>query len=189
MRRSVEVVDQIRDDQWDLPTPCTAWNLRQLLHHMITDNRGFAAAADGETEDTSSWYDETFGPDLRAEYAASADRVVAAFGADGVLEREFWLPRIHPDLRFAAPRAISFHLLDYIVHAWDVAASIGYPLVIDDDLVKVARDITAREVPDHPRRQRPEAGFRPPVPPPADATDQDLMLAELGRHGASWRSH
>lgn len=78
MRRSVEVVNAIENDQWELPTPCSEWNLRQLVEHMILDNRGFAAAARGP-HDRSVWTETNFKTDLRAEYSDSATDVVKAF--------------------------------------------------------------------------------------------------------------
>jgi uncharacterized protein (TIGR03086 family) len=166
MRHSVAVVQRIGDDQWALPTPCSRWNVRALLEHMTLENRGFAAS---------------FDPDLRADYARSADLVVTAFGAGGVLDREFWLPRIDDRVTFAARRAISFHLLDYVVHTWDVAAALGQPVTFTDDLVAAALDIAHREVPDGPRRHLPEASFAPPLPTPERASDFDRLLAVLGR--------
>ncbi len=181
MRQSAEIVDLVRDDQWGLPTPCSRWNLRQLVEHMILENRGFAAAADGERVDRTVWDDLTFDDDLRADYRRSVDRVVAAFGADGVLDRGFWLPKISHATLFPAPQAISFHLLDYVVHGWDVAAALGHPIEMAADLATVVLDIADREVPDIPRRQHPDASFRPPIPLGDDAPEQDRLLAVLGR--------
>jgi uncharacterized protein (TIGR03086 family) len=181
MRHSVTVIATIGDDQWTRPTPCARWDVRQLLEHMTLENRGFAAAAGGETSDRTVWSERAFDADLRADYARSAAQVVAAFGADGVLDRRFWLPRIDDRVTFPARRAISFHLLDYVVHTWDVAAALGRPLVLADDLVAAALDIAHREVPDGPRRHRPDASFAPPVPTPEDAPAFDRLLAVLGR--------
>lgn len=185
MRHSVEIVDLIRDDQWELPTPCSQWTLRQLLHHMINENRGFAAAADGETTDRTVWTSQDFDADLRGDYARSAERVVTAFGADGVLDRPFWLPRINDTVTFPARQAISFHLLDYVVHGWDVAVALGHPIAFADDLIEAVLDIAYREVPDGPRRLRPNAGFRPAIQVPDNASAQDRLLAALGR-SPSW---
>jgi uncharacterized protein (TIGR03086 family) len=185
MRHSISAVQRIRDDQWTLPTPCSRWNLRQLVEHMTLENRGFAAAADGETSDRTMWTERDFDADLRADYTRSADLVVTAFGADGVLERQFWLPRIDDRVTFLGRRAVNFHLLDYVVHTWDVAAALGRPVALADDLVAAALDIAHREVPDGPRRHRPEASFAPPVPTPDDARPLDRLLAVLGR-SPSW---
>jgi uncharacterized protein (TIGR03086 family) len=185
MGHSVSVVQRIGDDQWALPTPCSRWNLRQLVEHMILENRGFAAAAGGETSDRTVWTEPNFDADLRSDYTHSADLVLTAFGADGVLDRPFWLPRINDQMTFPGQRAVSFHLLDYVVHTWDVAAASGRSVALEDDLVAATLDIAHREVPDGPRRHRPDASFAPPVPTPEDAPAFDRMLAVLGR-SPSW---
>ncbi len=179
MRHSVKLVELIHDDQWELATPCTEWNLRELVEHMTLENRGFAAAARGQTQDSSPWTERDFG-DLRADYAESAERVVAAFGEPGVLESEFWLPLIDPARRFPGRQAVSFHLLDYVVHGWDVAASLRQPVDYPDDLVTLVREIADREVPDGPRRLRPNASFKPAIAEP-EASPWESLLAVLGR--------
>jgi uncharacterized protein (TIGR03086 family) len=181
LRQSVDIVDDIGDGQWDGPTPCAGWTLRQLVEHMILENRGFAAAAGGETSDRRVWTDRQFLDDLRADYRASAERVVESFGAPGVLEGEFWLPLINPSLRLPARQAISFHLLDYVVHGWDVATAIGRPVQVPTDIVDAALDIATREVPDGPRRHRPNASFVAPVELAPGAPELDRLLAWLGR--------
>ena len=55
----------------------------------------------------------------------AAGRVQAAFAADGVLDRDFTLPEIDPAATFPAGLAISFHFIDYVVHGWDVARTLG----------------------------------------------------------------
>jgi len=181
LRQSVDIVDGIGDDQWDRPTPCAQWTVRELVEHMILENRGFAAAAGGETSDRRVWTDRQFVDDRRADYRASADRVVEAFGAPGVLDGEFWLPLINPAVRLPARQAVSFHLLDYVVHGWDVAAAIGRPVRVPADIAEAALDIALREVPDGPRRRRPQASFVPPVEATPGASALDRMLAWLGR--------
>ncbi|MEV4615911.1 TIGR03086 family metal-binding protein [Kitasatospora sp. NPDC049258] len=185
MRHSVAAVSLVEADQWTLPTPCAEWDLRRLVEHMTAENHGFAAAADGERTDRSAWDHRPAGGGPVADYRASAERVVTAFGAAGVLEREFWLPRIDPAVPFAGRRAVSFHLLDYLVHTWDVARALGRPVAFEAELLAEVADIADREVPDTPRRLRPGAGFRPRLPPPADATPLDRLLTDLGR-SPSW---
>jgi uncharacterized protein (TIGR03086 family) len=179
--QSVEIVSSAKNDQWELPTPCARWTLSELLVHMVAQNHGFAAAADGETEDASIFHARPLGSDPRQTYAESAERVIASFAADGVLEREIWLPEVRPVGGFPAPMAISFHFLDYVVHGWDVAAAIGVPAVFDDDLVAAAHDVTRRFVPDGPARRRPGSAFGPSVPVPDAASDFDRLLGLLGR--------
>jgi uncharacterized protein (TIGR03086 family) len=181
MRHSVDVVGQIEDSHWDRATPCDQWRLRDLVHHMILENRGFAAAADGETADRTVWTEASFDDDLRADYRASAERVSAAFARDGVLDGEFWLPLIDDSRRFPARQAISFHLLDYVVHSWDVARAAGQPITFEPELVQAVAEIAEAEVPDGPRRRRPNASFRPPVTVEPGGREFDRVLAFLGR--------
>lgn len=183
MRHSVVIASQIHDDQWELPTPCAGWTLRDLLAHMTTENHGFAAAARGETASRTAWRPHEFGDDPRRDYAESADAVVTAFAAAG---QEFWLPLLHESFRFPAAQAIGFHLLDYVVHSWDVAVSLGRTVALEDDLVAAAQEVADRDVPDGERRHRPDAAFRPPVKLPGEVTPLAHLLAFLGRDPA-WR--
>jgi uncharacterized protein (TIGR03086 family) len=178
MRHSVVIVAMIHDDQWDAPTPCAEWTLRDLLTHMTTENRGFAAAAAGETTSRTAWADRPSGPDPRRDYAESADEVVAAFAAAAP---EFWLPNISATRRFPADQAIGFHLLDYVVHSWDVAAALGRTIALEDDLVAAAQQVADRDVPDNERRRRPGAGFAPPVDGADAGHPLRRLLAFLGR--------
>lgn len=181
MRHSVDVVTLIRDDQWDGPTPCTQWTLRQLVEHMTSENRGFAAAADGERADRRVWDVLELSGDLRADYVESAGRVVRSFNREGVTDGELWLPKIRDAPRFPARQAIGFHLLDYVVHSWDVAASLGHPVEFDDDLVAAVAEVADSDVPDGAYRHRPGASFAPPIPTDDRMSAQDRMLAVLGR--------
>jgi uncharacterized protein (TIGR03086 family) len=178
----MRIVSAVRNDQLDLATPCGQWSLRRLLQHMIAHHRGFAAAAGGERQDASCWQEVPLGEDPRREYAEAAERVIEAFAADGVLEREFWLPEISPRRLFPAAQAIGFHFIDYVVHGWDVAAAIGVPAGYDDEVVEAALQGSVREVPQDAKvRERLGATFAPPVTVPDDAPVFDRMLAYLGR--------
>ncbi len=183
---STEIVGKVRPDQLGLPTPCAEWRLRQLLGHMIGQHYGFAAAARGETSDRSVWADRPVGADLHAAYAAAVADVTAAFAEDGMLERRLWLPEIMADATFPAPTAIGFHFLDYVVHSWDVARSVGTAPGLDADLVAAAL-ARAVEVPDGDNRLAPGAAFRPGIDVPDGAPDLDRLLAVLGRSPA-WPS-
>ena len=179
--RSVDVVSSVTPADLVRPTPCSAWTLELLLVHMIREHRGFAAAARGETSDLSVWDDQPLGADPAAAYADAARAVIEAFAADGVLGGTFWLPKVAADRSFPARQAISFHLLDYVVHGWDVAASLGLPWVADDELVEATLQVARLEVPDRPQRALPGASFRTALPPVEDASAHERMLRLLGR--------
>jgi uncharacterized protein (TIGR03086 family) len=180
LETTVEIVAAVTPDQLPLPTPCAEWTLRQLLGHMIGQHYGFAAAARGETSDLSVWADRPVGADLHAAYAAAVADVTAAFAEEGVLDRRLWLPEIRDGARFPATMAIGFHFLDYVVHGWDVARSIGIDPGFDADLVHAAL-ARAMEVPGGGGRRAPGAPGRPRIPLPGDSPEMNLLLATLGR--------
>ncbi|WP_377270132.1 TIGR03086 family metal-binding protein [Peterkaempfera sp. SMS 1(5)a] len=185
-RRALQItetlVDQVDPGRLDVPSPCTGWTLRRLLAHMIGQNHGFAAAADGELTDRAAWADRDFGDDPSAAFRASSARVVAAFAREGVLDGRFWLPEVRGGQMFPARTAIGFHFVDYVVHGWDVAASIGVPAPFDDDLLAAVLPY-AEEVPDGDNRRRPGASFQPALAI-ADGRPLDRILAMLGRSPA-----
>jgi uncharacterized protein (TIGR03086 family) len=184
LETSVGIVAGIKPDQLGSPTPCTEWDLRALLEHMIGQHYGFAAAARGEETDRSIWDPHPLGDDPVTQYTDAVREVTAAFGEEGLLGRRFVLPEIHETLRFPAPAAISFHLLDYVVHGWDVARSIGSAAQYDDDLVAAALAV-ADQIPQGAPRLEPGALFRPNVSVPEDASPMDRLIASTGR-SPSW---
>jgi uncharacterized protein (TIGR03086 family) len=177
---SVAVVSRVTTSDLGRATPCAGWTLDELLAHMTVQHDGFAAAAAGRGADLAVWTARPTGADPVADYAAAADRVIAAFAEPGVLERRFALPEIAPAFRFPATQAISFHFVDYVVHGWDVARSVGVGYEIEDDLAEAALAV-ARAVPDGPERLKPGAAFRPGLDGQPDAAALDEILSLLGR--------
>ncbi|MFT2019760.1 TIGR03086 family metal-binding protein [Streptomyces sp. 796.1] len=165
---------------WDRPTPCAGWTLRDLVAHMAGQHHGFAAAATGGGADLAVWHPTDLGADPQAAYGVAADAVLDAFARPGVLHTEFDLPEISTSRRFPASIAISFHLLDYVVHGWDVAKTLGVPLELDQEVVETASAIALR-VPDDERRLGPDALFQPALPARSGAPALDLVLTSLGR--------
>ncbi|MGW0554004.1 TIGR03086 family metal-binding protein [Streptomyces sp. NPDC002926] len=180
MEVTTAVVNTVGSGRLALPTPCAAWNLGQLLAHMTGQNHGFAAVARGEKEDASVFADRPVGDDPAGVFAASAHEVTAAFAEEGVLEREFWLPEIRKGGGFPARLGIGFHFIDYVVHGWDVAVSIGAGIRFDDEVLTTALPI-AEAVPDGSPRTLAGAAFAPGLATAPDAVPLDRILTLLGR--------
>jgi uncharacterized protein (TIGR03086 family) len=180
VRASVAVVSRVHTNDLARATPCGNWNLGDLLAHMTVQHDGFAAASAGNGGDVSLWAVQPLGPDPVGAYAAGAGRVLTAFAQDGVLEREFALPEISPLTTFPGKQAIRFHLVDYVVHGWDVARSLDVGFTLDQELLDRALQI-ALAVPDGPERGQPGAAFEPAQPTSDDAPMLDRIVARLGR--------
>lgn len=175
-RRSLDairpVITAVQPADLDRPTPCAGWDLRALLAHMTGQDRGFAAAA---LADVSQ---EAFAPREPTvdAWTAGAAVVVAAFAAADP-ERPVLLPEF-AGRRFPLDVVIGFHLLDTLVHGWDVAATLGVDINYDDDLLAAAH-VQAERVPSGTARTAPGAAFAPVLP--SEATGWDHTLALLGR--------
>jgi len=175
VRTSVELVSTITPADLSRPTPCAGWDLEALLIHMTAQHRGFAAAASGHGDDLAAWSPTPFSV---RDHAAAAEAVVTAFAAPGVLDRSFALPEFGAS--FPGRLAIGFHLVDYVVHGWDVATSIGARWTPDPAVLAATLPI-ARAVPDGPNRLEAGAAFGPGLPVPADADPLTEILLRLGR--------
>jgi uncharacterized protein (TIGR03086 family) len=183
---SVSVVSRVTSDQLEMPTPCVGWALGDLLAHMTAQHLGFAAAAYGNIEDRSVWRVRPAVNDPATAYAAAARRVIEAFARVGVLDRAFWLPEIRDGGEFSGQSAVGFHLVDYVVHAWDVAVSIGVPVAFASEVIQVASAI-AKQVPDGDARQQPGAAFQSGLPTDGSHSEIDQILLFLGRD-PQWRA-
>jgi uncharacterized protein (TIGR03086 family) len=175
---TMHLVAEIQPADLARPTPCAGWTVYDLVAHMTGQQLGFAAAARGSGHRLERWVPSA------APYTDVCVDVLAAFSAPGVQERGFALPEIRSGGIFPAPIAISFHLVDNVVHAWDIAVSIGAPLELDDDVLASAVRV-AEQVPDGPDRMRDGAAFGP-ARPGAGANDLERTLLLLGRDPAAW---
>jgi uncharacterized protein (TIGR03086 family) len=182
MTVSAEVVAGVAADDLDRPTPCAAWTLRDLLAHLIGQNHGFAVAVGGAGPDPTPFAPVPVDGEPAEVYAASVERVTTAFAACPP-DRQVWLPEISTTRPYPVALALRFHLVDYVVHSWDVARSIGRTVEFDDDLLAAALAV-AEIVPDDRTRLADGAFFRPALPVPDHASTLDRTLLLLGRDPA-----
>ncbi|MFE6163809.1 TIGR03086 family metal-binding protein [Streptomyces sp. NPDC056486] len=181
VQESLRVLRAARDADWERPSPCADWTLRDLVAHMTAQHHGFAAAARGSGADRTYWIEQDLGSDPFKIYEESVRHVLAAFAEEaeeGVMERGFTLPEIGGT--FTGRIAVGFHFLDYVVHSWDVATTIGVDIDLPLPVIEAALEI-ARRVPKDPERRGPGAAFAPVLPTPEHASPLEEMLALLGR--------
>ena len=146
VRATLPVVARIQSPDLSLPTPCAEWDLAHLLAHMTVQHHGFAAAAAGHGADPEIWRLPPPGDDPVRDYTRSAESVLAAFAEPGVADRSFQLPEITPG-PVPGRLAISMHLVDYVVHGWDVAHTLGIAYELPPEVLAVTLHI-AESVPD-----------------------------------------
>ena len=113
------LVAGVGPDQWDAATPCTDWNVRQLVNHMGFTNRILGGAALGLAP-TFGPDDDHVGTDPVAGFAERSEVNVTAWHSDGALDGSVEVP-------FEMPKvgALSANVLDIGIHCWDLASATG----------------------------------------------------------------
>jgi uncharacterized protein (TIGR03086 family) len=181
--RSIDVVDTVAHADLGRPTPCNGWTLLDLLAHMTVQHRGFAAAARGFGADLGRWDAQSVVDAVRTDhvrtYTDAARDVIDAFGADGTPEARFELPEFGEGAVFPGAMAMGFHFVDYVVHGWDVAASLGAPYELPNDVIEAVLPL-ALAVPDGDIRTIAGAPFAPALED-RGTDDFENLLRHLGR--------
>ena len=169
------LVQQIKDDQWDNPTPCSDWNVRALVNHLVYEARWMPPLLQGETiEQVGTQFDgDLLGADPKTSYDDALGAAGTAIRAPGAVEGTVHLS--YGDT--PAAEYLGQLTSDFVVHAWDLARGIGADDTLDVDLVTWVDDMA-----------RPQAAmlaasglFDPPIDVPADADPQTKLLALFGR--------
>ncbi|MER5472454.1 TIGR03086 family metal-binding protein [Streptomyces sp. NPDC002685] len=186
VQESLRVVASAGPADWDRDTPCAGWSLRRLVAHMTAQHHGFAAAARGAGQEAALWRESAAHPrDPARTYRAAVTTLLAAFAEPGVTEREFDLPELKG--RFPGRIAVGFHFIDHVVHAWDVAASLGVGLELSGSVLEAASAV-ARRVPADPALRGPGFAFAPALEVPSGADPLVETLRLLGRDPDEWPS-
>ncbi|AIC72414.1 TIGR03086 family protein [Mycobacteroides abscessus] len=184
VQTSADIVSAVTRGDLRRPTPCVGWTLGDLLTHMTVQHHGFAAAARGAGGDPTVWEPATVADAVSADpagtYRRAVEDVLKAFAADGVLEATFTLGELGPEACFPGATAIGFHFIDYVVHGWDAARSIGAPFGLPDDVIAAAVPI-ALAVPDGDFRSDEGSVFARALAGAEGQDDFDLVLRHLGR--------
>jgi uncharacterized protein (TIGR03086 family) len=187
VQTSVDVVSAVTVDDLRRPTPCARWDLGDLLAHMTVQHRGFAASARGHGADLAVWdvasVVDAVSHDPAGTYATAAADVLEAFAADDALTASFALPEFGPGATAPGEMAIGFHFVDYVVHAWDVASTIGASLDLPDDVIAAVLPL-AVAVPDGEFRDAEGAPFRRAIDADGSAAGLERILLHLGRSPA-----
>jgi uncharacterized protein (TIGR03086 family) len=132
----------VRPSDLSAPTPCTEWNLRQLLNHMLGALDLHLKAAAGLPVDRSRSQPDTdrFGGAPAAAFAAVADTGARTWREPGVLDDTWTLP-MGP-----VPGTVlaMLHLTEVLVHGWDIGRATGENAEIPAELAAPALEFSRR---------------------------------------------
>jgi uncharacterized protein (TIGR03086 family) len=160
--------------QLDATTPCSSWTVRDLVNHMVGAQYWFLSGVEGEMAPEAA-ADHTAG-DFVAAFESAAARNLAAYSADGVLERTLTTP-IGP---MPGGAFLGLAITDTFVHTWDLAKATGQSTDLAPELAAVLLEQARASIQDSFRG--PEgAPFGPEQTAPEGASNADRLAAFLGR--------
>jgi uncharacterized protein (TIGR03086 family) len=162
-------------DDWRRPTPCSEWDVRALVNHVVGANVRYQLLLNGApTEQVEATRDvDHLGDDALASFVATAGGVVACFQENGALEAIAH----HAAGDRTGRELLSMRILDAAIHAWDLACAIGADETIDEEVVTFLLAYTADLDPGAQRAFAQADGDVPHTAPP-----QARLLHRLGRH-------
>ena len=160
------VLDNVGDDQWSAPTPCTEWDVRQVVEHLIGTTMTFTNALTdpGPPPD---------GADPAELFRHAAAESLAAWRQPDALERTLELPWGTTP----GQMAININLVDVYQHTWDAAKATGQSTDLDPEVGEYGKAFTTQMI-----GQMGRGGmFGDEQPCPDGATAADRLATFLGR--------
>jgi uncharacterized protein (TIGR03086 family) len=167
------LLEHTRADQELAPTPCSEWNVRQLVNHVVTGTRWFSAMLRHEEGPDRSL--DLLGDDLAAAFRGAFEDFVAALGEPGALEGTYE-HRLGP---VSGERLVEMRTNEYMVHGWDLAVATGQPAALPEEVAPRCQALYQELLGDRPR---PEGGaWAAPVELGEDASALERLVAFFGR--------
>jgi len=144
VERWADVVVAVRDDQWDSPTPCSEWTVRDLVNHITSEDLWTAALLEGRTiEEVGSSLDGDLLGDDPVGRSIDAAKAATTSVADR-LPRGGTVPLSFGDTEVS--EYVWQLAADHLIHSWDLSAATGTDRRLDPVLMAgVARWWADRE--------------------------------------------
>lgn len=167
IREPVRLLDEVL---FDRPTPCTEWTIAGLFGHFIGAIDMFASSSGAAAPD------QQVAASPIGRFDAAVARSLTAwrrpFDPTAVMSLPFG--------DFPAELVVAMNQLDSLIHGWDLAAALGVPFRIPDDLAHAAMQTARVRVPAGRGRV-----FGTEVAT-ASTSPGDVLLAFTGRDPAAW---
>lgn len=168
------LVQAVTDEQLSAPTPCPDYTVGDLVDHIGGLTTAFTMAAHKERPDGDG---APVGDASRLE-PGWRDRIAGDLGA---LAAAWTDPAAYEGMTQAGPIelpgeiAALVALNEVVVHGWDLAVATGQPYQPDPTAIATCASFVEQFDVDG------EGPFGPPVPPPADASPLEQLVAGTGR--------
>ena len=175
MRGFTARVEQVRPEDLGAPTPCSDWDVRALLEHVIGELLWTAPLLAGKT--IADVGDDLEGDHVGTDAAAGWASAVAT-AEDAVVGVTDWSAPVHVSYGdIPGHDYIDQVATDVLVHTWDLARAVGADEQLDNELVQLALEGVGAQA----DMLAASGLFGTPIPVAGDAPAQTRLLALLGR--------
>jgi uncharacterized protein (TIGR03086 family) len=126
-------VAAVEDGDWDRPTPCSEWTVRELVNHVAGEDLWTVPLVNGSTIEEVG---DRFDGDLLGDAPATVALDAAAAAVSAVVPRIPDGGTVH--LSYGEERLEEYLMqlsADHLVHGWDLAVAVGARPQLDPDLV------------------------------------------------------
>ncbi|MGW1680587.1 TIGR03086 family metal-binding protein [Saccharopolyspora sp. NPDC002376] len=173
-----EVVGGIEPSQLAAPTPCTEYTVRDLLNHLLFWGPSLEAGARKEAVPPPAAAEtdvDLTGGDWQKAVTQQLDRTAQAWSASGA-----WTGTTHMGGPTELPASLvgGMVVIEFAVHAWDLAKATGQDVELDEALLDYARGEAAKTA----DQGRAMGVFAAEVTVPESASTLDRLLALTGRN-------
>jgi uncharacterized protein (TIGR03086 family) len=159
-----KIVKGVKTDQLSNPTPCSEFDVRLLLNHMIGGLEMLStAAAGGEAKMPEG---DQFGANPGEDYDTRRAKLLEAVRSDGVLDGTWKMP--FGELPAQMMASIAF--VEHVTHGWDLAKATGQDTTIPEALLNESLAVVTPM--DAMWRMPGVCGPKVDVPSEASASDQ-----------------
>lgn len=132
------LVHAVPVDQWSAPTPCSDWDVRALVGHVVGEDLWTPPLLAGRTiADVGDAFDgDLLGTDPVPAWDAALAGALEAAAEPGVAGRT-----VHLSFGdFPGEEYLRQLLADHLVHGWDLAVATGGDTALDPELVAACAD-------------------------------------------------
>jgi uncharacterized protein (TIGR03086 family) len=177
---TMKILKGVRNGQLGDRTPCSEWNVRDLIMHCIGGQQFAAGMLSGKPTGIEFGGIGTLEPitdDVAAmvvAYQHSIDGVLATADNSAAMERIIELPIG----TFSGLEFMSTEFMDQLVHGWDLAIATGQDATLEPALAEAAHALFL------PGGHFGSGGIGETVVVPETATNQEKLLAAVGRNPA-----
>jgi uncharacterized protein (TIGR03086 family) len=174
-----DLIAVIEPVQWTGPTPCSEWNVRDVVNHLVAVNLAFVAWVSHRSNPAQDA--DLLRGDLVGAYKSSTASLVTALTPADVSDDG----NAHTGISRGSNGAqrLQLRVVDLITQNWDLAQATGADILIPDELAERALVFVQSQLTPRFRRL---AGFSEPQPIVANAPAIDRLAAFSGR-SVFWR--